>query len=284
MKFFILGCNGMAGHTISLYMQNQGHEVIGFDRAPSSFVKSLVGDATDIKKLVSIIKRGNFDAVINCIGILNQFAEEQKPLAVFLNAYLPHMLAEATVEIRTKIIHMSTDCVFSGSTGNYTEKDLPDGSTFYDRTKALGELNDNKNLTLRNSIVGPDLNRKGIGLFNWFMQQKGPINGYTKAIWTGQTTLQLAKTMELAAKENVFGLINMVPEEPISKFDLLELFNKYFRNRSVEIIPNSEVSVNKSLKRTNFNFLYQIPDYEKMVFELHEWMVIHRNLYPHYQI
>ena len=235
MKLLILGCNGMAGHTISLYMQNQGHEVTGFDRTPSSFVKSLAGDATDIKKLVSIITVGNFDAVINCIGILNQFAEEQKPLAVFLNAYLPHMLAEATVKKRTKIIHMSTDCVFSGSTGNYTEEDFPDGSTFYDRTKALGELNDNKNLTLRNSIVGPDLNPKGIGLFNWFMQQKGPIYGYTKAIWTGQTTLQLAKTMELAVKENVSGLINMVPEEPISKFDLLELFNKYFRTCSINI-------------------------------------------------
>jgi len=284
MRFLILGCNGMAGHTISRYMQHQGHDVLGFDRTLSPFVRSVVGDATDTDALKALIESDQFDAVINCIGILNQFAEERKALAVFLNSYLPHFLAEATAKMGTQVIHMSTDCVFSGKRGAYTEQDLRDGTTFYDRSKALGELEDCKNLTLRNSIVGPDTNPKGIGLFNWFMQQQGPISGYTKAMWTGQTTLQLAKTMEQAAKERVGGLINAVPDEPISKYDLLMLFNKYFRGGSVQINPNADFAADKSLKRTRFEFSYRIPDYEKMVYELHEWVMAHRESYPHYHL
>ena len=91
---------------------------------------------------------------------------------------------------------MSTDCVFSGKTGWYSETSSRDGETFYDRSKALGELENNKDLTFRNSIIGPDLNKNGIGLFNWFMKQEGQIYGFTKAIWTGVTTLTLAKAME----------------------------------------------------------------------------------------
>ncbi|RFU93815.1 NAD-dependent epimerase/dehydratase family protein [Sphaerochaeta halotolerans] len=282
MRFLILGCNGMAGHTISQYMQHQGHDVLGFDRNLSPLVKSIAGDATDTDILRKLIASGNFDAIINCIGILNQFAEERKSLAVFLNSYLPHFLADVTAELDTQVIHMSTDCVFSGERGGYTEQDLRDGTTFYDRTKALGELEDGKNLTLRNSIVGPDTNPQGIGLFNWFMQQEGPISGYSRAMWTGQTTLQLAKTMEQAAKERISGLINAVPDEPISKYDLLMLFNKYFRGGSVEIIPNADFVADKSLKRTRFEFSYRIPDYERMVYELYKWVMAHSELYPHY--
>lgn len=284
MKFLILGCNGMAGHTISQYMQQQGHDVIGFDRKTSPFVRSVVGDATDTASLRMLIESGRFDAVINCIGILNQVAEEHKADAVFLNAYLPHFLAEATSVLDTQIIHMSTDCVFSGKRGGYTEYDLRDGTTFYDRTKALGELEDSKNLTLRNSIVGPDTNANGIGLFNWFMQQEGPINGYVDAVWTGQTTLQLAKTMEQAAKERVSGLINAIPADSISKYDLLMLFNKYFRSGAVRINPDMVFAVDKSLKRTRFDFSYEIPDYERMIYELHEWVLAHSGLYPHYKL
>ena len=105
---------------------------------------------------------------------------------------------------------MSTDCVFSGKRGQYTEEDERDGKTFYDRSKALGEIEDGKNLTLRQSIVGPDIKVNGIGLLNWFMQQNGEVNGFTKAMWTGQTTLQLAMTMEVAAKEKAHGLYNSV--------------------------------------------------------------------------
>ncbi len=282
MKFLVLGCNGMAGHTISLYLQEQGHEVFGFDRAPSNYVKSVAGDARDVDFMKNLISADKYDSVINCIGILNQFAENNKALAAYLNGYFPHFLAEVTAGTDTQVIHMSTDCVFSGARGEYTEEDLPDGRTFYDRSKALGELDDDKNITLRNSIVGPDINPKGIGLMNWFMQQTGEINGYTKAMWTGQTTLQLAKTMEVAAREKASGLYNTVPDRSISKYDLLRLFNKYFRQDGLRITPVEGVNADKSLKRTRYAFDYRIPDYEQMVAELSAWVFAHKDMYPHY--
>ncbi len=282
MKFLVLGCNGMAGHMISLYLQEQGHEVCGFDQTAPLYVTGIVGDAKDTDSIRELIIEGKYDAVINCVGILNQFAEENKALAVFLNSYFPHFLAEVTDGLDTQVIHMSTDCVFSGKRGEYTETDFRDGETFYGRSKALGEIEDNKNITLRSSIVGPDINPNGIGLMNWFMKQNTPINGYTKAMWTGQTTLQLAKTMEVVVKERVSGLYNTVPDYFISKYDLLRLFNKYLRNDSVKISPIEGVNANKSLKRTRFDFNYVIPDYEIMVLELAEWVIIHKDMYPHY--
>lgn len=284
MKFLVLGCNGMAGHLISLYLKEQGHDVLGFARRKSKYVVSVEGDACDTVLLKEIINQGKFDTVINCIGLLNQFAENNKAQAAFLNGYLSHYLAEITTSMHTQIIHMSTDCVFSGKRGQYTEQDFPDGETFYDRSKALGELNDEKNLTLRNSIVGPDINPNGIGLLNWFMQQKGEINGYTKAIWTGQTTLQLAKTMELAAKERVCGLINAVPSTSINKYELVSLFNHYLRHDEVTINPIDGINADKSLIRTNRNWEYQIPDYDTMVAEMAQWVITHKELYPHYNL
>lgn len=274
----------MAGHTISLYLKEQGHDVHGFDLRPSALIESDTGDAMDAGFVRELIGVGRYDVVINCIGILNQFAEEKKAMAAYLNAFFPHQLAEITDGTDTQVIHMSTDCVFSGERGSYTETDLRDGTTFYDRSKALGELEDEKNITLRNSIVGPDLNPKGIGLLNWFMQQKGEVHGFTKAMWTGQTTLQLAKTMEAAAKEKAHGLYNTVPDTSISKCDLLGLFNRYLRKDKVTIIPVEEMSADKSLKRTRWDFAYKIPDYEQMVAELADWMKAHKALYPHYDL
>ena len=284
MKFFILGCNGMAGHTIALYLQEKGHEVCGFDISRSLYIESVVGDARDTDTLKKIITKGKYDSVINCVGILNQFAEQNKSLASFLNSYLPHFLADITLEMDTQIIHMSTDCVFSGKRGEYTERDFRDGETFYDRSKALGELEDKKNVTLRNSIVGPDISPRGIGLLNWFMQQKGEINGFTKSMWTGQTTLQLAKTMEVAAKKRIGGLYNMVPDYAISKYDLLSLFNHFLRGDSLKINPVEGIKADKSLKRTNYDFDYLIPNYDVMIKELAEWIKDHKKMYPHYNL
>lgn len=284
MKFLVLGCNGMAGHMISLYMKEYGHDVFGFSLDKPRYVEGIAGNATNTELLRDLITNGKYDSVINCIGILNQFAEKNKALATFLNSYLPHFLAEVTEGTDTQIIHMSTDCVFSGKRGEYTESDLRDGETFYDRSKALGELEYGKNITLRNSIVGPDINQNGIGLLNWFMQQKGEVNGFTKAMWTGQTTLQLAKTMEVAAKEKAHGLFNTVPDHSISKYDLLKLFNHYLRDDAVTINPVEGINADKSLKRTRFEFSYMIPDYEVMVAELAQWINRHKELYPHYFI
>lgn len=284
MKFLVLGCNGMAGHTITLYLKEQGHEVFGFDRLESRYINSVAGDARDSIFVKELIGKNKYDTVINCIGILNQQAEDNKALAAYLNSYFPHYLAELTDGTDTQVIHMSTDCVFSGKRGEYTEEDFRDGETFYDRSKALGEIEDEKNITLRNSIVGPDINPKGIGLMNWFMQQQGTISGYTKAMWTGQTTLQLAKTMEKAAEERAHGLYNTVPDSAICKYELLQLFNHYLRNDSIQIIPVEGINADKSLKRTRYEFNYLIPDYEVMVAELAEWIKTHKALYPHYNL
>lgn len=284
MKFLVFGASGMAGHTISLYLKEQGHEVTGFDRNEVMHCKSIVGDARDTESIRTLITDGKFDSVVNCIGILNQFADQNKELSIFLNAYFPHFLASVTNGTDTQVIHMSTDCVFSGKRGGYTEDDLRDGETFYDRTKALGELEDDKNITMRNSVVGPDINPNGIGLLNWFMEQNGTINGYTKAMWTGLTTLQLAKAMEVAAKEKAHGLYNMVYKEAISKHDLLKLFNRYIRDNALTILPSETLVADKSLKRTRFEFGYIIPDYETMVAELAKWIRDHKDMYLHYNL
>lgn len=284
LKFLVFGCNGMAGHVISLYLKQQGHDVLGFALTKSLQVDSVVGNAKDAAFIKEIVGVNKFDSIINCIGLLNQFAENDKAEATYLNSYFPHFLASLTESTDTQIIHMSTDCVFSGKKGQYVENDFKDGETFYDRSKALGELDDNKNITFRNSVVGPDINHNGIGLLNWFMQQHGEVLGYTNAIWTGQTTLQLAKTMEIAAMEKVYGLYNMVPDTSISKYDLLRLFNKYLRIEKVNIVPVNGISIDKSLKRMNWNFDYRIPDYEIMICELGNWMRKHRELYRHYNL
>ncbi len=282
MKVLVLGATGMAGHTISIYFKEAGYDVTAFSRRKFGYCNNLIGDITNFDLVKSVIEEGNYDAVVNAIGILNQDAEDNKSMAVFLNSYLPHYLSDITKEMGTRIIHMSTDCVFSGKTGGYTETSFRDGETFYDRTKALGEIENCKDLTFRNSIIGPDLNKNGIGLFNWFMKQEGQINGFTKAIWTGVTTLTLAKAMDRALLENLTGLYNLVNNETISKFELLELFNKHMKNDAIIILPSEKVSVDKSLINNRNDFTFMVPSYEDMVIEMKEWIEDHKELYPHY--
>ena len=275
----------MAGHLISLYFKEQEYEVVGFARQQSELLDStIIGDASDMPLIKKTIYEGNFDAVINCIGLLNQFADQNKAMAVLLNGFLPHYLTEITKDMKTKIIHMSTDCVFAGNNGPYYEDTIPNGVTFYDRSKAMGEINTEKDLTFRNSIVGPDIKPSGIGLFNWFMKQDGEVGGYTGAIWTGVTTYTLARAMEQALKENLTGLYNLVNNESINKYDLLGLFNKYFRAGEVKINPNDKLQVDKSLKHKREDFSFVVPSYEQQVKEMREWVDTHPLLYPHYKV
>lgn len=285
MKILVLGCNGMAGHLISLYFKERGHEVVGFARSASILLDStIIGDASDMPLIKRTLDEGNYDAVINCIGLLNQFAENNKAMAVLLNGYLPHYLVECTKDTYTRVIHMSTDCVFAGNDGPYFEDTLPNGATFYDRSKAMGEVNNSKDLTFRNSIIGPDIKPTGIGLFNWFMKQEGPIGGYTGAIWTGVTTITLAQAMEAALQENLTGLYNLVNNTSINKFDLCSLFNKYFRASEVEINPNDKLQLDKTLKCTRTDFSFRVPSYEQQIKEMREWVDAHPSLYPHYNV
>lgn len=282
MKFLVLGATGMAGHTISLYLHEQGHDVTAFSTSPFPYCKNINGDAMDKKLITSILQEGKFDVVINCIGILNQLCDIEPSKAIYLNSYLPHLIADTLRNTKSKLIQMSTDCVFSGKSGSYSESSFRDGETFYDRTKALGEVDDNRNLTFRNSIIGPDMKESGIGLFNWFMKQNGTIFGYNQAIWTGTTTLTLAKAMESAALENLTGIYNLVNNKSISKYELLRLFNKYMKADEISIVPSYSVNIDKSLITNRNDFKFKVPSYEQMVIEMRDWILSHKDLYSNY--
>ncbi|MBD8037778.1 sugar nucleotide-binding protein [Solibacillus sp. A46] len=282
MRILVLGGSGMAGHIISLYFKEVGYDVTVFTRKKISYCENIVGNVKDLKELERVVVNGGFNAIINAVGILNQDAENNKGDAVLINSYLPHFLSDITQKLKTRVIHMSTDCVFSGRDGNYSEHSFKDGETFYDRSKALGEIENCKDLTFRSSIIGPDINKDGIGLFNWFMKQSGTINGFKKAIWTGVTTLTLAKAMEQALKEDLTGLYNLVNNEKITKYELLKLFNEKMSGNKLNIIEDKSLVLDKSLINTRDDFSFVVPSYEVMVIEMKEWILTHRELYPHY--
>lgn len=282
-RILVLGAGGMAGHTICLYFKEKGYDVTAFTTRPFYLcANNIIGDASDFDFLKQIIEKGRYEVIINCVGILNQFAEKNPQVAKKLNTDLPHFISSVIEPLPCKLIHMSTDCVFAGNTGPYKEDSLKDGSTVYDKTKADGEVIDDKNLTFRNSIIGPDIKPEGIGLFNWFMKQHTTVKGFTKAIWTGVTTLTLAKAMDAAIQQNLCGLYNLVNNQSISKYDLLKLFNKYCKHNSIEIIPSDELVLDKTLICTRTDFGFDVPSYEQMVIEMEEWICNHKNIYPEY--
>lgn len=273
----------MAGHTIALYLIEKGHEVITYSRSPFSFGQNINGELTNDTFLRSLLIDTDYDIVINCIGVLNNTCDQAPANAVFFNSFLPHKIVEILeVDENKRLFHMSTDCVFSGKKAPYYEDSLRDGETFYDRTKALGEIENEKHLTFRNSIIGPDMKEDGIGLFNWFMKQEGTIYGYNQAIWTGVTTLTLAKAMEKAAFEGLSGLYNLVNNESINKFELLKLFNKHFKDERIIILPESKVKLDKTLMNQRKDFHFEVPSYEEMIIEMKDWIESHSSLYPHY--
>ena len=186
-------------------------------------------------------------------------------------------------DMNTKVIHISSDCVFSGNKGHYKESSQPDAESYYGKTKALGELLDGeKSLTFRTSIVGPELKDDGIGLFHWFMSQKGPVNGFTEVIWSGVTTLELAKSIHSAIEQELTGLYHLVNNQVISKHDLLCLFNQYMNNNKTIIHENGSFANDKSLEDTRLELLHLIPSYEVMVQELAKWMKEHIEIYRKY--
>lgn len=281
MKYLVLGAGGMAGHIITNYLIEQGEVVEGLEMRKLDYCKTHVLDVTHFEQLEELVLNNDYDCIINCIGILNQAADNHKDLAILLNSYLPHFLVKITKDFKTKVIQMSTDCVFSGKRGHYTESDNPDGETYYDKTKALGEINDDKNLTFRNSIIGPDINENGIGLFNWFMKQSGEINGFEKSLWAGVTTLTLAKAMHKASYCNLTGLYNLVNNEVTNKYELVCLFNKYM-NKVLKINKVDGIVHDKSLYRTRNDFEYIVPSYEQQIKEMSEWIYNHKELYKQY--
>jgi len=281
MKVLILGYNGMVGHVIALYFKERGHEVLGYDITKSNIINSLTGSFHSEYQIRKIINDGNFDAVINCTAIVNQFAEEDKAEAAFINAYFPHFLEDVTRGTNTIVVHRSTDCIFSGNRGQYAVNDIPDAISFYARTKIIGELLNEKDITIRTSLVGPEQDNNGIGLLNWFRLQKEQLNGYVNAIWTGLTTDEFAREIEYLINKRAHGLFHCVPSYAISKFELLELFEKQFpNNRKLNKIENKRVD--KSLIQSIGTYGLQIPSYDDMIQMMSHWIEKHKELYPKY--
>lgn len=275
MRILVLGADGMLGHVVKLYFSEKGHTVKGTSLSNNSdYILDVTKNLNDLGIFTQEFKP---DAIINCVGLLNQVAEQNKSLAVLVNSYLPHYADELCRKNGIKFVHVSTDCVFDGKKGEYTEDSFKDATSFYGQSKALGEVDNEKSITLRTSIVGPDTNEKGIGLFQWFMNQQGEVNGYDKVIWTGVTTIQFAKCMEKAIENDISGLRHAVNNSKIDKYSLLVLFKKHF-NKDIEITPKSDYVSDKSLiRKTDFDF--GIPSYDQMVKEMKEWVDGHEELY-----
>lgn len=281
-KVIILGGSGMAGHMIKAYFEENNYDVYWTNINQSNSSKEFEYDIMkNMEYLESIVKKIKPDLVINAVGILNKSAEDDHVLAIKVNTLFPHYVAKLAHQYKFKMIHMSTDCVFSGKKGNYSETDMPDATSMYGRSKSLGEVYDENILTLRTSIIGPDPNKNGIGLFHWFMNQTGNVNGYTNAIWSGVTTLELAKGMKKAYEENLNGLYQFVNNKTIDKYSLLNLFQKTMNKNDVTIIPFDQFSENKSLINTRKDFDYEIPSYETMVEEMGEWIKKHSDMYSY---
>ena len=261
MKVLVLGKTGMLGHIVYQYLKEQGYDVVGTTRDMYDAEKDDIRD---------IIEKEKPNVVVNCIGLLNKKCEDNKLSAIKINSYLPHYLDYLSNEYDFYFIHISTDCVFDGLKGKYIETDNPNAQTFYGKTKAMGEIINNRNATLRTSIVGLDNNPNGIGLFQWFMKQEKEVDGYAMVMWSGTTTIELAKQIKVAIEKHLTGLHHIVNNEFISKADLLELFKKHF-NKDIKINRNHIITNDKTLVRTKMSYDFNIPSYDEMIKEMKEW-------------
>jgi len=286
-KILVLGAMGMAGHVIKTYLEETGAlDVWGIARGDVSGNNMINMDVSDVVSLENLLTTDSFEVVINCIGILNKDAEDNPHKAIWYNSYLPHLLENWGKVYHFRLIHISTDCVFSGKgNGSYTEDSAKDGIGFYAQSKALGEVINEKDITIRTSIVGPALKQARTGLFHWFMQlQPGTsVKGFSRAFWSGVTTMELAKAVFQSIKQELTGLYQLTNNEKISKFDLISLFNEQFRQGSVNIEANSDYSVDKSLLNTRTDFNFTVPSYKDMVKDMYDWMQAHPDFYAIYK-
>ena len=263
MRVLILGASGMLGSAMfRLFSESSELTVFGTVRSvksiaqlPSNLHKRAIPDidVENYDMLVKVFSQVHPDVVVNCIGLVKQLAGANDPLhAIPLNSLLPHRIAALCQATNARFIHISTDCVFSGKKGNYVESDLPDAEDLYGRTKLLGEVSLRHTVTLRTSIIGHEL----IGnksLVNWFLAQSGTIKGYTKAIFSGLPTVELATIVRDIVIPNklLYGLYH-VSSAPISKFNLLNLVAETYKKK-IEINPTEDLVIDRSLSSAYFN-------------------------------
>ncbi|MEB1806299.1 MAG: SDR family oxidoreductase [Bacillaceae bacterium] len=272
MRVLILGGQGMAGHMIVSYFNQLPDFKVNYTTKVKTSNNSIVLDVRDTDKVAILLRELKPDIVINCVGLLNENAARNLVDAIKVNSLLPHKLANVMNEYGGKLIHISTDCVFSGQKGDYHEAEEADGTTIYAKTKSLGEVKSEPHLTIRTSIIGPELKEDGIGLFHWFMNQSGEIKGYKKVWWNGVTTLELAKVIEQMIKQNTTGLYHLTAPIKIAKYDLLKIIQDVFNKNEVIILPDEVQQLDRTLVNTRSDFVYTVPHYQTMIQELNDWM------------
>ncbi len=281
MRILILGASGMLGHQLWQYLSVRFPKTYATIRGCRDDYKSfsLFKNANhviekidalnfpDIEKVFDEIKP---EVILNCIGVTKRRENaNNSDISITLNALLPHQLAAWGEKNNAKIVNFSTDCVFDGKAGNYTENSPTSAADIYGKTKALGEVKTGNTLTLRSSFIGPELSH-GSELLEWFLAQHGEVKGFRNAIYSGLTTYELCRVVEnlLVNYPNARGLYN-VSSDPISKFELLMLIRKKMK-LDIKIIPDDEFKCDRSLDSSKFRkeFNYSPPSWEAMIDEL----------------
>jgi dTDP-4-dehydrorhamnose reductase len=261
-KILIIGGSGMLGNTLLRFFSRKKNfdvsttirssKLLGISNKSSNyqlFNNIHLEDKKDISKVFDQVRP---DVVINCAGVIKHSNESIDHLKVLLlNTILPHYLAKLSENFNARLIHFSTDCVFSGSKGNYNESDFPDASDFYGRSKLLGEINYPNTITIRTSLVGHELNSTK-NLIEWFLMQNHEIKGYNEAIFSGLSTFEVAKVIDTCILPNkkLEGLYHL-SSQPISKYGLLTLVKKIYK-KSIGIIKDHSLKINRSLDSSRF--------------------------------
>lgn len=278
MKILVLGGDGMLGHQVVESLRAR-HEIqatvrsgIGAYSEIAKFLPEAVHygiDALHYRAVQRVVESVRPDAVINCLGIVKQRIEAKDSIvSLETNALLPHRLADTCAQVGARLVQPSTDCVFSGRQGNYRESDFPDADDLYGRSKLLGEVEGQDCITLRTSIIGLELSRRQ-GLVEWFLGQRGTIRGFRKAIYSGFTTLEMARIIEHLLESNPqrSGLYH-VSSAPIDKYSLLTKLRDRL-GRAIQIVPDDDFVCDRSLDSSRFQaeFAYTPPSWDTMIDE-----------------
>lgn len=279
----ILGASGMLGNAVlRFFSQSPDYLAIGtvrsrdaLQRLPQALHSQLVPglDVEDADALQQLFARVRPAVVMNCVGLVKQLARADDPLAAIpINALLPHRLLRLCKSAGARLIHVSTDCVFAGTRGMYREEDPPDATDLYGRSKLLGEVDDEQAVTLRTSIIGPELD-SAHGLLSWFLAQRGRVKGYTHAVFSGLPTVEIARIMRdfVIARADLRGVYH-VAAEPIRKYELLTLIAQRY-GLSTEIEPDGQLVIDRSLDSSRFRGLtgYVSPPWPDLVDAMHQF-------------
>lgn len=277
MRVLVLGVSGMLGHKVYQVFWQKGEEVLGVMRGPKAlfrqypfFDESTIMDNIDVQRLeglLAVFQRFRPEVVINCIGIVKPRAVDPAE-TILVNSFFPHQLVRVCSLTDTRLIHISTDCVFSGNTGDYAEDTTPDCTDLYGRSKLLGEVTYDGHLTIRSSIIGRELGTQR-NLIEWFLSQNGLVKGFDRAIFTGLTTGALANVLlELARRPEVHGLLHVAGEK-VNKYDLLCMLQQAFHRNTVSIERYSGYYCDRSLVADRMKALWiKVPSMEAMVKEM----------------